>query len=72
MAKRADGQGSEWYDPRHGLCFAAYTRCLRPDGTPEIKRFASKLSDDEARRKRDEDRELRVGGTPAAVEAASA
>lgn len=71
MAKRANGQGSEWYDARHGLYVAAYTRGLRPDGTPEIKRLASKLSADEARRKRAENRELWVGGTPAAVDAAS-
>lgn len=38
------------------MWFAAYTRGLRPDGTAEVKRFASKLGPDEARRKRDEDR----------------
>jgi len=38
------------------MWFAAYTRGLRPDGTAEVKRFASKTSLEEAVRKRDDDR----------------
>jgi integrase len=70
VTKRANGQGSEWYDARRGLFFASYTRGLRPDGTPESKRFGSKLSQAEANRKRDEDRARWRGNTvpPVAVE----
>jgi integrase len=38
------------------MWFASYSRGLRPDGVPEVKRFASKRSAEEAARKRDEDR----------------
>jgi hypothetical protein len=35
--KAPNGAGSEWYDPGRGLYFAAYTRGLRPNGTPDFK-----------------------------------
>jgi integrase len=54
--KRPNGAGSEWFDAKRAMWFATYTRGLRPDGVPEVKRFASKVSAEEAARKRDEDR----------------
>lgn len=63
--KRRNGAGSEWFDPERGLYFATYTRGLKPDGKPHVKRFSSSASQAAANLKRDADRNRWKGGVDA-------